>query len=87
MGDKSIACKECIFGNHERKTCYLESSCEVMHEWLREHDKEVRNKAIDDFVEQLRVHYAMYQERGFVSDTNENIIRNVFEYAEMMKLK
>lgn len=45
-----MECKECIFGNHKRKTCYLESSCEVMHEWLREHDKEIRNKAIDDVI-------------------------------------
>ncbi len=51
-----MECKECIFGNHERKTCYLESSCEEMHEWLREHDKEVRNKAIDDLTAELIKH-------------------------------
>lgn len=45
------------------------------------------NKAIDDFEEQLRVHYAIYRDRGFVSDTSENIIRNVFEYAEMLRVQ
>lgn len=27
---------------------------ETFEEWLEEHDKEVRNKAIDEFVEQLK---------------------------------
>lgn len=47
--------------------------------------KQGYNEAIDDFVEQLRVHYALYQEQGHVVDTLDNIIRNLFEYAEMMK--
>ncbi len=43
------------------------------------------NKAIDDFAEQIRVHYALRQELGYVADTYENIIKNVFEYAEKLK--
>lgn len=43
------------------------------------------NKAIDDFTEQIRVHYALRQELGYVADTYEKIIKNVFEYAEKLK--
>ena len=70
------------------KTCFCGKGkyCGYQIETDIQHDKMIYNKAIDDFEEQLRVHYAMYRDRGFVSDTNENIIRNVFEYAEMLRV-
>lgn len=85
MGDKSIACKECIFGNHERKTCYLESSCEVMHEWLRKHDIEVRNKAIDDLLKQVQ-----FEEKWlFDTGTRSQDVKIAFSgiYMEAKRLK
>ena len=44
-----------------------------------------RNKVIDEFAEQIRVHYALRQELGYSVDTYEGIIKNVFEYAEKLK--
>lgn len=68
-------CRHCIHNAEEHfepKTCYAK-------------EQEIRNKAIDDFAEQIRVHYALRQELGYSVDTYEGIIKNVFEYAEKLK--
>lgn len=46
---------------------------------------EERNKAIDDFAEQLSIRYTILEERGYVGVTFEKLIQNVFEYAEQLK--
>ena len=76
-----MECKECIFGDHKTKTCYLEKDCEVMHEWLRKHDEEVRNKAIYDFVEKLTKQFREEQAKGFYSHNSIIGERNVWEKA------
>lgn len=82
---EDMKCKECIFGNHERKTCYLEADCEVMHEWLRKHDIEVRNKAIDDLLKQVQ-----FEEKWlFDTGTRSQDVNIAFSgiYMEAKRLK
>ena len=48
-------------------------------------EKEVRNKAIDDFAENIRLYYSLKQEMGYVATTYEDLINYIFELAEQLK--
>ena len=43
------------------------------------------NKAIDDFVEQIRTYYTLKQEMGYVATTYKDLINYIFELAEQLK--
>ena len=79
-----MECKECIFGNHERKTCYLEADCEVMHEWLRKHDNEVKNKAIDDLAEKI-ADWCDFCNGGMRNECVKDDKCKIYEMAEQLK--
>ena len=48
-------------------------------------EKEVRNKAIDDFAENIRLYYSLKQEMGYVATTYEDLINYILELAEQLK--
>ena len=48
-------------------------------------EKEVRNKAIDDFAENIRLYYSLKQEMGYVATTYEDLINYIFELSEQLK--
>ena len=49
-------------------------------------EKEVRNKAIDDFAENIRLYYSLKQEMGYVATTYEDLINYILELAEQLKV-
>ena len=48
-------------------------------------EKEVREKAIDDFAENIRLYYSLKQEMGYVATTYEDLINYILELAEQLK--
>ena len=48
-------------------------------------EKEVRNNAIDDFAENIRLYYSLKQEMGYVATTYEDLINYILELAEQLK--
>ena len=48
-------------------------------------EKEVREKAIDDFAENIRLYYSLKQEMGYVATTYEDLINYIFDLAEQLK--
>lgn len=49
-------------------------------------EKEVREKAIDDFAENIRLYYSLKQEMGYVATTYEDLINYILELAEQLKV-
>ena len=43
------------------------------------------NKAIDDFVENIRTYYTLKQEMGYVATAYKDLINYIFELAEQLK--
>ena len=48
-----MTCEECVFSNNETKSCLLDKDCDEGVEWLEQHDRELSNMVIDNFVEKL----------------------------------
>ena len=75
------------------KIVYQKNNCDVLPysnncnevRAMAKHDKEVYNKAIDDFTENIRLYYSLKQEMGYVATTYEDLINYIFELSEQLK--
>ena len=86
--DKFSACLKCA-EEHEQLAEWLEELKKRRNEdygYLADiHQNIGYRKAIDDFVENIRLYYSLKQEMGYVATTYEDLINYIFELAEQLK--
>ena len=87
--DKFSACLKCA-EEHEQLAEWLEELKKRRNEdygYLADiHQNIGYRKAIDDFVENIRLYYSLKQEMGYVATTYEDLINYIFDLAEQLKV-
>ena len=86
--DKFSACLKCS-EEHKQLAEWLEELKKRRNEdygYLADiHQNIGYRKAIDDFVENIRLYYSLKQEMGYVATTYEDLINYIFDLAEQLK--